>query len=212
MTSLFPRFPSHNFTPFSSDFAPFFRLLDADHFVQPRAFNQSFVPRFDVREVGSTYELQGELPGVKQGDIDIEFVDANTLVIRGTTEQRSTTTSEDSKATPDSPVADDTSEKSSTSYQKATVEDDYVDAGAATEGSETETSTLTAPVQAAQAPKSAEPSYKYWVSERYSGQFERRFNFPGKVDQDAVKASLKDGILSVVVPKAVRTEKKITIE
>lgn len=170
------------------------------------------MPRFDVREVGSTYELQGELPGVKQGDIEIEFVDANTLVIRGTTEQRSTTTSEDSKSTLDSAVADDTSEKSSTSYQKATVEDDYVDASAATEGSEKEDTTPTAPVKAAHAPKSAEPSYKYWVSERYSGQFERRFNFPGRVDQDAVKASLKDGILSVVVPKAVRTEKKITIE
>lgn len=175
------------------------------------------MPRFDVREIGSTYELEGELPGIKQEDIEIEFVDANTLIIRGKTERRSTKTSEGDKvieqsATTNSTVADTASEPSS-SYQKATVEDDYVDAGAATEGSEVQNATTSSsPVEASLAPKRGEPSYKYWVSERSVGQFERRFNFPGKVDQDAVKASLTNGILSVIVPKSIRAEKKITIE
>lgn len=176
------------------------------------------MPRFDVREIGSTYELQGELPGIRQEDIEIEFEDANTLVIRGKTERRNTKTSEGDKAieqsaTTNSTVADTASDDSSSSYKKATAEDDYVDAGAVTEGSEVLTpTTSTAPVEAAPAPRKAEPSYKYWVSERSVGQFERRFNFPGKVDQDAVKASLEHGILSVIVPKSVRAEKKITIE
>lgn len=46
-----------------------------------------------------------------------------------------------------------------------------------------------------------QPGFRYWVSERSVGEFQRTFNFPGKVDRDAVKASLKNGILTVVVPK-----------
>ena len=58
-----------------------------------------------------------------------------------------------------------------------------------------------------------QPNFKYWISERSVGEFERRFSFPGRVDQDAVKASLKNGILSVVVPKIVRGEaRRIVIE
>ena len=43
---------------------------------------------------------------------------------------------------------------------------------------------------------------KYWVSERSVGEFHRAFSFPSRVNQDEVKASLKNGILSVVIPKA----------
>ena len=217
MTSFFPRFPS-------SDFAPFFRLLDAaDPFVLPRSQSRSFVPRFDVREVGSSYELHGELPGIKQEDIDIEFVDANTLVIRGKTESHNSSSNQETKPleqpAASEPVTDDNaSEKSASSYQKPSVEDDYVDAGEAAKSSEGPATSTTATAQAASAPESsttrtsAEPDYKYWVSERSVGEFSRRFEFPGRVDQESVKASLKNGILSVIVPKAVRAEKKITIE
>ena len=56
------------------------------------------------------------------------------------------------------------------------------------------------------------PKYRYWVSERSVGEFHRSFTFPGKVDQEAVKASLKNGILSVVVPKStVKEARKIEI-
>jgi HSP20 family molecular chaperone IbpA len=43
---------------------------------------------------------------------------------------------------------------------------------------------------------------KYWLSERSIGEFSRTFNFPTRVDSEAVTAGLKDGVLSVVVPKA----------
>ena len=216
MTSFFPRFPS-------SEIAPFFRLLDtADPFLQPRTSSRSFVPRFDVREINSAYELHGEFPGLKQEDIEIEFVDANTLVIRGKAERQSTQTSDKGKSVEQPTVtetvaADTASELSSSSYQKATVEDDYVDAGAAAEGSEAPETKSTASAEATPAPSTpavnnAGPDYKYWVSERSVGQFERRFSFPGRVNQEAVKASLANGILSIIVPKSIREEKKITIE
>lgn len=56
--------------------------------------------------------------------------------------------------------------------------------------------------------------FKYWVRERPVGEFQRTFSFPGKVDRDGVKASLKEGVLRVFVPKEVRKEaesKKIKI-
>jgi len=59
---------------------------------------------------------------------------------------------------------------------------------------------------------SKKPAAKYWVSERSVGQFSRTFTFPNRVDQDNVKASMKNGILSVIVPKSKKPEsRKITI-
>ena len=53
----------------------------------------------------------------------------------------------------------------------------------------------------------------YWVSERSVGEFHRQFGFPSRVDQDHVKASLKNGILNIVVPKAqAQQARKISIE
>jgi HSP20 family molecular chaperone IbpA len=43
---------------------------------------------------------------------------------------------------------------------------------------------------------------KYWLSERSVGEFTRCFIFHVRVDQDHVQASIKNGLLSVVVPKA----------
>ena len=120
------------------------------------------------------------------------------------------------KAVQHDAASDNASEKSA-SYQKASVEDEYVDAGAeseAADGAKTPASTTTAEVvPTAETKKAAEPDFKYWVSERSVGEFERRFSFPGRVELENVKASLKNGILSVVVPKVVAQQsKKINIE
>ena len=183
---------------------------------------QSFTPRFDVREIGSNYELQGELPGLVQKDLEIEFVDERTLVIRGRTATENAQTNEPVKAVAADEQAanpDNASDKSA-NYRKPSVEEeDYVDAGAESASSATEggakTPTSNVPEKASQQveSKAAEPNHKYWVSERAVGEFERRFSFPGRVDQEAVKASLRNGILSVVVPKIVAQEaRRINIE
>ncbi|CAH1764614.1 3956_t:CDS:2 [Entrophospora sp. SA101] len=44
------------------------------------------------------------------------------------------------------------------------------------------------------------------------GSFQRYFQFPGRVDPEKIKASYKDGILSVTVPKVAHESKKINIE
>lgn len=224
-----PFFPSH-FGPATSDFAPLFCLLDsatADLIpsqarTQPR---RSFTPTFDVREIGGAYELQGELPGIEQKDLDIEFVDERTLVVRGRHDTESTRTNEPAPTAEftkameagEAATNDNVSEKSA-NYQRPTIEDEYVDAGAesATEGPKPPVSTPAIPaakVAEHEPAKAAEPSFKYWVSERSVGDFERRFSFPGRVDQEAVKASLRNGILSVVIPKVVAKEaRRINIE
>ena len=43
---------------------------------------------------------------------------------------------------------------------------------------------------------------RYLISERTLGNFERRFTFPVGVNQDGVCATMKNGILTITVPKA----------
>ena len=77
-----------------SEFAPMFRMLDeyANYASQTSRHNgfsnslRSFNPKFDVKETKQAYELNGELPGIEQKDIVIEWQDSNTISIKGRTE------------------------------------------------------------------------------------------------------------------------------
>lgn len=202
-----------------------------DHPPHPRArrWAQSrhlAAPRFDVRERNTAFELQGELPGLRQEDVTIEFSDPHTLVIRGKVERQRVVTNIDEQEQSqeqlqegeNAKIASSGSEGENTSKQ-ATVEDEYVDVSAeAPQGDDKSTTTnaVKADTDTDVTTKTDEHEdgerYKYWVSERVVGGFERHFKFPGDVNQEAVKASLKDGILSVVVPKIVKSQKKIVVE
>ncbi|KAJ5288276.1 hypothetical protein PENANT_c067G09977 [Penicillium antarcticum] len=77
-------------SPSSGDFVPLFRLLDdydTHRSGRSQCATHSFSPRFDVRESESAYHLDGELPGVSQKNIDIEFSDPHTLVVKGCLER-----------------------------------------------------------------------------------------------------------------------------
>ncbi|KAI9850451.1 MAG: hypothetical protein M1838_005663 [Thelocarpon superellum] len=190
--SLFPR---HASPP--GDFAPLFRLLD-DYDVHRGGASKSiraFQPKFDVREIKDAYELHGELPGISQNDVSIEFTDTHTLVIKGRTERES------HFGNPTAGSVTDVSEQSADSH-KATVEDEE----------STAVSTSNASDKQVKKPETTADKPKYWVTERSVGEFHRSFSFPSRVDQDAVKASMKNGILSIVVPKSTAPQsKKITI-
>ncbi|KAJ5130156.1 HSP20-like chaperone [Penicillium bovifimosum] len=158
---------------------------------------RSFMPAFDVRELTDAYYLDGELPGVDQSQIEIEFTDAHTLVIKGHTERNY---NNEDNATPSSSRS-----SSPAGWHQPTVEDEDAES---TTGSSAG-SVDTAASGQAQAEKD-EPHY--WAAERSTGDFQRTFSFTARVDQDNVRASLKNGILSVVVPKeATPTPKKIRI-
>lgn len=191
--SFFPRYSSP-----ISEFAPLFRAFD-DALDVHRTSNvrnvRAFAPKFDVREVENGYQLDGELPGIDQKDVQIEFSDPHTLVIKGRTER--------SYESGDRPEQGKILEGEHESHQPS-VED---------AGEEGEKSTTVATQNNEQQVSQEKPKHKYWVSERSIGEFHRTFSFPTRVDQDAVKASLKNGILSILVPKApAPTSKRINIE
>ncbi|GAB1213950.1 hypothetical protein ATERTT37_003105 [Aspergillus terreus] len=195
------------FSNFSNDFAPLFQLLDDydSHRSCPPKQKvtpvRTFSPRFDVYEANDGYHLNGELPGVDQNNVEIEFTDPHTLVIKGRAERTYSTSSQQESAD------DTTSDASSSKSRQPTVEDED-DADAKSVSSSTSKSKQVVPQK-----QQSEPTYKFWVSERSVGEFHRAFSFPTRVDQDSVKASLKNGILSVLVPKEPAPKlKKIRVE
>ncbi|KAI0992375.1 hypothetical protein K3495_g15811 [Podosphaera aphanis] len=182
--SLFPR---SFITNDQTAFPPIIRLLDElDQYSRSsdnsmRSSLKSFTPKFDVKELKNSYELHGELPGIEQKDIDIEFSDASTITIKGHTEH---------------------------TYTQGTPPAGYIESeGKESNGRQVEKSNL----EGEKEKKNAEE--KVWVRERSVGEFSRSFSFPAPVDQDNVKASMKNGILSVLIPKQQKHERrKITIQ
>ena len=239
-------FPSPFITT-TEDLFPAFSLLDHHpttfRIARHRRWGAQFptAPRFDVRERTAAFELQGEIPGLRQQDVVIEFVDPHTLVIRGRVEREETDV-ENPDVKGKGKEVEGTAPRTAdvdrnTKSQQATVEDEGQASPAIDDDNSTTTSTTTiggantptssaaeqettttvaSATATANANLSSESKYKYWVNERaVIEQFERRFKFPGDVDQEAVKASLRNGILSVVVPKvvkAVKEGKRIVVE
>jgi HSP20 family molecular chaperone IbpA len=191
------------FFPRAGDFSPLFRLLDdynthrsvsGQPSTQSSSSLTSFAPRFDVRETKDAYRLDGELPGVSQKNIEIEFSDPQTLHIKGRVVREYNSNNSSGNNDNDSGAA---------SPKPATVEDEPESDSSNTQAVEKTSNTVS----------KHKSNHKYWVSERSVGEFHRSFNFPTRVDQDAVTAGLKDGILSISVPKAAPpVSRKINIE
>lgn len=205
--SLFQRFPNN-------DIAPLFRLLDdynthtstggSSHSF-PSAV-RSFTPKFDVREHKESYELQGELPGIDQKDVHIEFADPHTLVIKGHVERDY---SSDGAHQARGRITGEVNDASAS--HKATVEDDDDEAAKNKKTDDNNKGGQVSKKSGQGNTASAAP--KYWVSERSVGEFHRAFTFPSRVDEDGVKAKMVQGILSVTVPKAVEHKgKRINVE
>lgn len=213
MSLLFPRFayaPARSCGPARHEVAPLWSLFDDTLNEIQRASRQTrrqFSPRFDIKENKESYSLEGELPGIDQKNISVEFTDEHTLTIKGHT--GSSTQSGTPAETVDSP--EQASETNSVKSHQATVEDDEPANGSAAQAGE---SSEVAKTVAPEAPAKAEqPQQQSWLSERHYGEFSRSFSFASRVDQEAVRASLKHGILSVVVPKAAVPEsRRINIE
>jgi len=203
--SLFPKSfltadPAYSFQPLFrmlDDFDQYSRQGDRD----TSASLKTFTPKFDVKEGKDNYELHGELPGIEQKDVEIEFTDAHTLTIKGRAERTYTSGTPPTGFIEDAPAKDAIEGTNDHKAHKATVEDED-----AAEGASTELTKKEEPTQ----PK--EPESKLWVSERSIGQFSRSFTFPSRVDQDSVTATMKNGLLSIVVPKHKKSEpRKINI-
>jgi HSP20 family molecular chaperone IbpA len=233
MMSFFP----HSFcAPVAeTSFVPLFRLLeDFDNYsrevqsAQPlpacrrqrtrqlRPRLTTFTPKFDVRETEDSYQLHGELPGLERENVNIEFTEPQTIVIRGRVErtyapesapEATNNTTEETAATESTTSETPEAEKSPRNSFQATVEDDPEDENTpastpasspkpeAAKPAETQEVTKTAPAEAQKQPQ-------YWRWERSVGEFSRAFTFPARVEHEGVTASLSNGILNVTVPKS----------
>lgn len=49
----------------------------------------------------------------------------------------------------------------------------------------------------------------YSCAERSYGNFERVMRMPGKIDKDAIKATMKEGVLSVTIPRPAEAKKEL---
>jgi HSP20 family molecular chaperone IbpA len=179
------------FPRFAQEFTPLFRLLDdydrahREGFPQASRHLRSFTPKFDVKEVQNAYELHGELPGIDQENINLEWTDSNTLAISGRVESHY-----ESGEAPRGAIED--AEKSE-HYHKPTVEE---------EGASSNNTSQALTKTDESSKDVSKPGEKFWVMERSVGEFHRSFSFPARVDQDKVTANLKNGVLTITVPKA----------
>ena len=207
-----------------------------------------FRARFDVRENNNGYEVEGELPGFEQENINIEVTDEYTLKVAGkqaskaqeaqpeapaaiaAAEPQNTTETTNDKldgATLAEPETDAHSDTSSHKSYQPTVEDDFEDLGAETSSTVSASSSsapaepkgkerAVEPVQQTSTPapqQQEQPQDQELLSERIYGSFERNFRFPERIDAEGVRASLKNGVLSIKVPKApVPAVRNITIQ
>ncbi|KAJ5390144.1 HSP20-like chaperone [Penicillium cataractarum] len=141
MMSLIPQFHRGGLSAIS-------RILDNyENMFSNLEGHQAYAPSFDVRETEKAYYLDGDLPGVQQKDLKIEFENEHCLNIKAHSEREST------------------SENGS-----------------------------------------------WWVSERSVGDFRRTFNFPATIDQDHTQAHLKNGVLSLEVPKIAETHNRKKVD
>ncbi|KAG9241724.1 putative 30 kDa heat shock protein [Calycina marina] len=171
---------------------------------------QTFSPRFDVIETDNAYELHGELAGLAEKDLSIEFFDAQTIVIKGKTDRFTSATKAPELEAMPALQDDNHSEAGSEKSHQPTVEDEYDTSDAPLA---TTVSNVTAQNEPDEKPaeKKEEEKKKFWVSERRVGSFTRRFSFSHRIEIDEVSASLKNGLLRVVVPKSQKA-KKIAVQ
>ncbi|CVL05271.1 related to heat shock protein 30 [Fusarium mangiferae] len=184
-----------------------------------RVNSRPWEPRFEAHETEDSFVLYGELPGMNKEHVTVEFPEPRKLVVSGKVERFTEepkpveTTTEQAAPTP---VTDSDNEdtRSRSSYQ-ATVEDDVNDDEFEVLSHTSEKSkTVSQPEPENLSEKAQEKQPEQPEESRrsgYSKEFSRYFTFPTYINHDAVTADLKDGLLTIVIPKATPKSQRIII-
>jgi HSP20 family molecular chaperone IbpA len=163
--------------------------VDPSYVYSDKPPNRGFsAPRFNVTETETSYILEGELPGVRDKEsINVVWLQNKALVVHGTIESAVAAT------TPAPAQADEAKDANTTQPGASDGKPPAEHKGGR--------SKITFPRQL--------------LHERHIGPFERSFTFPDEVDMDNMKASLTDGLLSIVVPKksqSAASDKRVPVE
>jgi len=147
-------------------------------------------PRFDIRETKHAYELYGEVPGASRKNIHIELTGQNVLVVRGHVDRGY-----------DVPAPANSSGKKDKGGEKEKKEGEGEKKGGGGGGG------------GEGGGGDSDEGIRFLQRERFVGDFEREFAFPGPLQEFDITASLEDGILKVVAPKGeISKGRKIEIQ
>ena len=143
------------------------------HFSNHHRMMNCFIPRFDLEEDGRFYYLCGEVSGAKADDISIEPQDSHVLEISGSVHRHGTGTDHGM------PRAEEIQSDENKHHSSAST--DRFRSGSKKDHHQQEIKVL--------------------ISERLVGKFRRSFSFPSAVDEGAITAMLKNGLLTLQIPK-----------
>ncbi|KAL1845082.1 hypothetical protein VTK73DRAFT_1160 [Phialemonium thermophilum] len=158
-------------------------------------------PHFDLAETESAYTIYGALPGLGSGDVTVEVSDDHSTVVVSGELRRTVAEGPGAHLEDIGVVHRQASAEGSKSQDDAAPSSD--DPGAAAGSSTGGEGAPTQPGTATGSAKDQDASAVHWhVLERRVGPFQRAFQFPAnQVDTNGVKASMRNGVLVLVVPK-----------
>ncbi|CAF3457995.1 hypothetical protein SNK03_006036 [Fusarium graminearum] len=184
-----------------------------------RVTTRPWEPRFEAHETEDSFVLYGELPGLNKENVTVEFPEPRKLVVSGKVERftdapkPAETTTEQTAPAP--AVESDNEDTQSRSSYQATVEDDVDDEFEVLSHTSQKSETVSQPQPETPSQKAAEKQPEQPEEPRragYTKEFSRYFTFPTYINHEAVTAELKDGLLTITIPKAVPQSHRIVIE
>lgn len=173
------------------------------HHSGAKVWHPHVMPRFDMYETSAAFVVEGELPGSRaRAHMTLEWMQPRTLLIQGTLDSTGIfgpqPPEDDREAGAAKPEATNGTEE--ISIAEPTEED----VKKFKEVSEEDTNDIFA-TSGSEVTKGAVRS---WMSERCIGPYFRSFTFPSAVDEKSIKAVLRDGLLTVTIPKDADLETK----
>ncbi|KAM0304646.1 hypothetical protein ACHAPM_002750 [Fusarium culmorum] len=187
-----------------------------------RVTTRPWEPRFEAHETEDSFVLYGELPGLNKENVTVEFPEPRKLVVSGKVERftdapkPAETTTEQTAPAP--AVESDNEDTQSRSSYQATVEDDVDDEFEVLSHTSQKSETVSQPQPETPSQKGQKAAVKQPEQPEeprragYTKEFSRYFTFPTYINHEAVTAELKDGLLTIIVPKAVPQSHRIVIE
>jgi HSP20 family molecular chaperone IbpA len=186
----------------------------------PSIFGSSLLhqPNVDFRETKKNYVIEAELPGAKKEDIQIECMDHRTLVIQGRIGgARHSGEEGEGEAMASGDQGGEQQKIDHPSKLNIDESDGVVPTNAEkaerNQASKLMRQSMTGEVQhkGEEGNDGGVPS-TLWHSERFTGVFHRSFTFPEPFDPQKIQASYKQGLLSILVPKAERKGIRVNID
>ncbi|KAJ1332601.1 hypothetical protein BSLG_008230 [Batrachochytrium salamandrivorans] len=183
--------------PFSRHFPVFPSLMfNPDPFTSSMQ-QQLRYPLMDVHETEQAYVVSAEVPGVPRNSLNCEVVHGDTLVISGKFIAGADKGA--SEVAPDNVnVGSDNAAAGSDSITDTDHNQDRASAG------EIETT-------AEKGGKAVLDNATMHTNERVYGSFRRSISFASRIDAAKLKATLKDGVLTVQIPKDADTSESVSI-